>query len=606
MISVSAPSATELYQRLLRHALNYKGVFAIAVLGMLTVSAGETAFAWLMKPIMDQGFVARDQKLMVWLPYLLVGVMFVRGIGQFIDTYCMDWVGRRVIYDLRQQMFERMIRMPAAFFDQNTSSTLVSQLIFDVEQVSRASTEALRVFVRDSLFTIMLLGLMFYHSWKTTLGFLLIVPPALLILRVASKRFRKTSHRIQDTMSDITHHAKEAFQGQELIKAFGGHKREDGVFERANEDNRRHFMKRSLVSAISVPLTIFIAGIGLAVIIWYALNQSGDNQISAGTFVSYITAAVMLMQPLRRLSKVNEVIQTGVAASASIFGTLDRPPEADLGTEEFSAPVAGDIVFDQVSFHYPEVKAAALNGVSFSVKAKTKTALVGMSGSGKTTAMKLLMRLYGYESGEIRIDRQDISQLTLAALREQIAIVPQKTILFDDSIKNNIIYGASKWDEAHFLQVVKAARVAEFAERLPEAYDTEVGENGARLSGGQQQRMGIARALYKNAPILILDEATSSLDSRSEQKIQAAVDQLLENRTSLIIAHRLSTIQDADLILVFDQGELVEQGTHQTLLARQAHYYQLYTAQQNQRSADKGSESNQQKPSTPGKNEQAA
>lgn len=567
------PSSAALYRRLLSYLQPYRGVFAVAVVGMFVVALGETAFVALLKPIMDEGFVNRDQFLIQWLPVALILVTFVRGLGQFVDTYTMAWIGRRVVYDLRNQLFDRQLHLPEAYFDANPSARLVSQLIYDCEQVSNASTSAIRVLVRDTFYILMLLGWMFYLSWKTTLALLLIVPLAWLVIRLSSRKMRQASSELQRSVGRITQLSSEALSGHELVKAFNGFARQIKLFRHSNNRNRQQFMKRTTVVAISVPLIIFIAGLALAMIVWYALIQTGESQVTAGTFISYISATVMLMQPIRRLSRLNEVIQTGVAAADSIFSTLDLQPEQDPGNQDLEIPVSGAITFDRVSFSYPEGKNSALREISFQIPARSKVALVGASGSGKSTVAKLLMGLYAPDSGRILIDDQDTAQLRLHSLREAIAFVPQKSVLFNDSLKENITYGADAFEPDHFDDVIEAALLRQVVESHPEGIDQNIGENGDRLSGGQQQRIAIARALYKNAPILILDEATSALDSQSETMIQQAIDALLENRTALIIAHRLSTVRNADLILVFDHGTLVEQGTHDSLMLRQSGVY---------------------------------
>ncbi len=572
-------SGSDLYRRLLRYVLPYKSVFVIAVVGMFVVALGETSFVALLKPIMDEGFVNRDQFLIKWLPIALVLVIFFRGLGQFVDTYSMDWIGRRIVYDLRNQLFDRHLHLPESYFDHHPTANLVSQLVFECEQVSKASTQALRVLIRDSINIVLLLIWMFYLSWKTTLCLFLIIPIAWLIIRYSSKKLRRASTEVQKSIGRITEVSSEALSGHELVKAFNGFGQQQSLFEQANNRNRQQYMKRSMVVAVSVPLIIFVAGLALAMIVWYALQQTGDQQVSAGTFISYISATVMLMQPIRRLSRLNEVIQTGIAAADSIFGTLDLAPESEMGEADLSQPVQGAIEFKDVSFAYEEEAQSALSKASFSVPPRSKVALVGASGSGKSTVAKLLMGLYAPQSGEITIDQQNIAQLNLHALRAAIAFVPQKSILFNDTLKTNITYGAPALDEVHLAQVISAALLEQVVESNVDGIDQKIGENGEKLSGGQQQRIAIARALYKDAPILILDEATSALDSQAEQKIQSAIDALLKNRTALIIAHRLSTIRNADLILVFNQGEVVEQGTHEQLLEADGVYAGLVMAQ---------------------------
>jgi subfamily B ATP-binding cassette protein MsbA len=576
----SKQTSVELYRRLLRYVVPYKWIFVVAIVGMFVVALGETAFVALLKPIMDDGFVNRDQFLIKWLPLALVVVMFVRGLGQFVDTYTMAWIGRRIVYDLRTQLFDRHLHLTEAYFDSHPTANLVSQLVFDCEQVSKASTQAIRVLVRDSINIVLLLIWMSYLSWKTTLALLIIIPFAWLIIRYSSKKLRKASRELQRTVGRITQVASEALTGHELVKAFNGFERQKRLFELSNNRNRQQFMKRSMVVAISMPLIIFIAGLALAMIVWYALQQTGENQVTAGTFISYISATVMLMQPIRRLSRLNEVIQTGIAASESIFSTLDLAPEQDSGTRSLTEPVLGELSFENVSFSYSDEEQPTLQDICFKVPSRSKVALVGASGSGKTTIVKLLMGLYASDSGSIKIDSQDIIDLSLTSLRGAIAFVPQKSVLFNDSLQENITYGSTSLDKTRFAEVIDAALLTQLVDTHPDGADQNIGENGDRLSGGQQQRIAIARALYKNAPVLILDEATSALDSEAEKKIQTAIDALLENRTALIIAHRLSTIRNADLILVFDQGRIVEQGSHQSLLTQNGVYANLVKAQE--------------------------
>ena len=557
------------------HVLPYKGVFIVALLGMLLVAAGDTGFAWILQPLMDKGFVQRDQAYIAFIPFLLVGIAMVRAIGDFIDGYCINWVSRKVIQDLRQKMFDRLIYAPTEFFDHESSGALVSRLTYDVEQVARASGGAFRILFRDMLKTVFLMSLMFYLSWKLSLIFILIIPVAFFVFKLTSGRFRKISSRIQESVGDITHIAKQAFQGHRLVKIFNAYGHEKQTFFVANNRNRQQSMKKAAILAGSVPLVVFIMGVGVAVVIWLALILG----IKPGVFTSYLVSMTMIVRPVKNLSKVNEVIQTGMAGAESIFKTIDLEIEKDKGRIILD-DVSGNVCFENVSFHYSDDETIILNNISFTMEAGSTVALVGPSGSGKSTIASMLMRFYSPTSGNVTIDGHGLEEISLKNLRDNAAIVSQEIILFDDTVRNNITYGEEgDVDESKLQAAADAARVAEFVDTFVDGMETQVGEAGARLSGGQRQRIAIARALYKDAPILILDEATSSLDSQSEQHIQHAIDRLIQNRTTLVIAHRLSTIENADMILVLDNGEIVERGTHQQLLAVRGHYYHLYDTQ---------------------------
>ena len=573
--STTKTDSASLYKRLFMHVLPYKSVFIAALFGMLLVAVGDTGFAWILQPLMDKGFVQRDQAYIAFIPFLLVGIAMARAIGDFIDGYCINWVSRKVIQDLRQKMFDRLIYAPTEFFDHESSGALVSRLTYDVEQVARASGGAFRILFRDMLKAIFLMSLMFYLSWKLSLIFILIIPVAFFVFKLTSGRFRKISSRIQESVGDITHIAKQAFQGHRLVKIFNAYGHEKQMFFVANNRNRQQSMKKAAILAGSVPLVVFIMGVGVAVVIWLALILG----IKPGVFTSYLVSMTMIVRPVKNLSKVNEVIQTGLAGAESIFKTIDLEIEKDKGKVVLDG-VSGNICFDKVSFHYSDDVTTILNNISFTMEAGSTVALVGPSGSGKSTIASMLMRFYSPTSGEVTVDGHGLEEISLKNLRDNAAIVSQEIILFDDTIRNNITYGEEgDVDESKLQVAVDAARVAEFVDTFPDGMETRVGEAGARLSGGQRQRIAIARALYKDAPILILDEATSSLDSQSEQHIQHAIDRLLQNRTTLVIAHRLSTIENADMILVLDKGEIVERGTHKQLLAARDHYYHLYNTQ---------------------------
>ena len=548
-----------------------------ALVGMLLVASGDAAIVAMLKPIIDRGFVSRDLAFRQWVPIFLLGLALLRALGNFIDSYCMSWVSRRVIQDLRQLMFERLLHAPTHFYDENSSSVLTARLIYDVEQVASASSTAFRVLFRDTFKAAFLLMWMFYMSWQLSLLFCIIIPLAFLIFKISSKRFRAISSRIQESVGAITRIAHEALQGHRVVKIFGAYDYQRRIFLQANNHNRQQAMKRTAVESASVPLTVFLSGAGVAGVIWVALHQD----ITPGVFSSYLASMVMLTKPIRSLSKINLVIQAGLAGAQSIFRTTDLEQERDDGAIELDN-VVGAVRFSNVSFAYRSSEKPILDDVSIDITAGTTVALVGVSGSGKSTIASLLLRFYSPTHGQISLDGKPLDSVTLKSLRANTAIVTQEIMLFDDTIGNNIAYGEKgEIDQQRLRKAAIAANVMEFVEPMAAGLDTLVGEQGVRLSGGQRQRIAIARALYKDAPLLIMDEATSSLDTHSEQHIQAAIGRLLKNRTSLIIAHRLSTIENANLILVLEQGKIVQRGSHAQLLKQVGVYAGLHSAQHN-------------------------
>jgi ATP-binding cassette, subfamily B, bacterial MsbA len=573
---VDLHSSIQLYRRLLGYVWRYKLVFIAAIIGMAISSATDPALAALMKPLLDQGFVARNQDSIRFIPLLLVSLFLLRGISSFIADYCMTWVGRKVIFDIRNAMFVRLVHLSSAFYDLHSSGVLISKIIYDVEQIANAATRAFSTVVKDNIVVAGLFGWMVYLNWKLTLLFAVLGPAISILVRTMSQRFRKISRTIQQSMGEISHVVQEAIDGQRVVKTFCGQQTETEVFAKVNNKNRQQAMKKTVVAASGVPFIQLLAAAALAWVIYVAMQQP---KTTVGDFVSYITAMAMMLGPIRRLTQVNEVMQTGLAASQSIFALLDEPPEPDEGSVEV-ASVQGRIEYQDVGFHYASSHVTALSNVSFCIEPGQTLALVGPSGSGKTTAANLLPRFYKVDEGAILVDGININDLKLNNLRSYISIVSQETMLFDDTVRNNILYGQRVTiPEARILDAAKAAHVMEFAKDMPQGLDTMVGEKGVRLSGGQRQRIAIARALLKNAPILILDEATSSLDTESERHVQAAMQKLMENRTTLVIAHRLSTIEKADRIVVLTQGRIVETGTHRELLALNKVYARLHRMQ---------------------------
>ncbi len=580
-MSDSNHSGAYIYKRLLSYVARYKWVFAAAILGMIVTALADAGFVSMLKPIMDEGLVARSPSMAKWLPILLIGIFLIRGIGVFMDTYGMTWVARKTIFDMRQDMFEKVIHLPVRFYDHNSSASLVSKLVYDVEQVAAASTSVIRVLVKDSLTVIALLSWMAYLNFKLTLVLLILLPIVALIVKTASKRFRKNSHEIQRSIKDIANTSKEAFQGHKIVKTYGGEDYETQRFKAANDDNRHQAMKKAVISAINLSLILVVVGLAVAIIIKMAIDPDNPQLLSAGGFVSYLGAILMMMSPVKRLAKVNETLQAGIAGADSIFTTIDETIESQSGTEPL-VRAKGKINFDNVSFRYADnEQTKVLDNISIDVEPGQSIALVGASGSGKSTIVSLLLRFYELKEGEIKLDDISVKNIKLKELRSNFSIVTQDAILFDDTLRNNITYANNgENDESRLKQVCDAAHVSEFLDKLPNGLDTLIGERGTRLSGGQRQRIAIARAFYKNAPILILDEATSALDTHSERLVQQATQALKQGRTTIVIAHRLSTIENADCIYVMDKGRIVESGTNQELIDKHGYYTRLWQAQQ--------------------------
>jgi subfamily B ATP-binding cassette protein MsbA len=565
-----------LYRRLLRYTWPYRRSFFLAVVGMMIGSATEPVFAALMRPLLNGGFVHRNPVSMRLMPIAVVGLFLVRGVASFAANYLMNWVGRRVVFDIRGQMFSHLLYLPTTFFDGHSSGVLIAKLIYDVEQVASAATRALSTLVKDNATVIGLLGWMFYLNWRLTMAILVAAPVITWVNRRMGKRFRRTSRSIQDSMGAISHVVQEAADGHRVIKTFAGQDEAMRGFTHANEANRRENMRRTRVAASGVPVVQLMAASALAWVVYEAMRQP---HATVGGFMSYVAAMMMLLAPIKRLTQVNETLQTGMAASQSVFSFIDQPPETETG-QRVLTDVRGDVAYHDVSFRYSPEGRRAVNEVSFTVPAGQTVALVGTSGSGKTTIANLLPRFYNAESGHITLDGVDTREITLADLRSHIALVSQETVLFDSTIRENILYGhKGVTDEARLMEIIEAAHVAEFLKDLPHGLETLVGERGVRLSGGQRQRIAIARALLKNAPVLILDEATAALDTESERHVQAAMIRLMQNRTTLVIAHRLSTIEHADCILVMSKGRVVERGTHAELLVLNKMYARLHQMQ---------------------------
>jgi len=575
----TSPDGRLIYRRLLGYVLPHWRAFVTAIIGLVIVAGTEAGFAAFIKPMMDGSFVERDPEVIKLTPFVLIGIFLIRGIASFLSGYSMAWVARKVISNLRGEMFRQLLRLPVTFYDATPSGTLLSKLIYDVEQVARATTDVITIVIRDTFTVIGLLGWMFYLNWRLALILLIGTPVIAQIINFINRRFRRYSTRIQNSIGDVTQIAEESIEGQRVVKTFGGEQYESGRFEQANESNRRLNMKLESTSAASVPLVQFVAAIAAAAVIYIALREVDRNDLTVGSFMSFIAAMMMLLAPMKRLTKITANLQRGIAAAESIFGFIDTTPEVDEGKRELKRS-GGAVAYRDVHFSYRADKEEVLKGISFDVAPGQSIAFVGRSGSGKSTLVSLLPRFYDVGTGQILIDGHDIREFPLPVLRDQIALVSQHITLFNDTIANNIAYGRLEGSSREaIIAAAEAAHAMEFINDLPEGLDTLVGENGVLLSGGQRQRLAIARALLKDAPILILDEATSALDTESERHIQDALEELMQNRTTLVIAHRLSTIENADRILVMDKGRVVESGRHDELLAQKGHYAALYNMQ---------------------------
>jgi len=572
-------TATGIYQRLLGYARAHWRIFAGAVLAMVLVAATETGFAALMKPMLDGNFIERDPATIRLVPIALVLLFLFRGLASFALRYGMALIGRRVICQLRNELFHKFLHLPVSYYDRNTAGRLLSRLTFDVEQVAEASTNAVTILVRDTLTLVFLLAYMFWISGWLTLLFLVIGPVLVLLIRYVSRRFRRISRRIQDSMGELTQFSDEAIHGQRLIKAFNAERWQENRFHEVNERNRKLHLRLAAVAGASTPVIQFISACILALVVYLTTLESVSSEISVGSFVSFIAAMMLLMQPMKRLTNINASVQRGVAAARSIFGVLDEGNE-DGGGSLAVSNARGAIEFRDVSFAYDPHKGNVLDRLSFIIEPGQSVALVGRSGSGKSTLAQLLVRFHDPDSGSVLLDGHDVRDYQLTGLRRQIGMVGQEVTLFNDSIRNNIAFGSlTDSTEEEIVAAAQAAHAMEFIREMPQGLDTRIGDRGMLLSGGQRQRLAIARMVLKNAPVLILDEATSALDSESERLVQDALEQLMRHSTSLIIAHRLSTVEHADRILVLDQGAIVESGTHAELLVKQGMYADLYRLQ---------------------------
>ncbi|MEB3752836.1 lipid A export permease/ATP-binding protein MsbA [Acinetobacter sp. MD2(2019)] len=563
----------KIYFRLLAYLKPYWGYAILVLIGFTLSASTEVSIAKLLEFIIN-AIQKQNIHQTSLFPFLVVLLILVRGVGSFLGDYYSAVISRHLVFSMRQQVFGKLLRLPSTYYLKNSSGQITSKILYNIEQVTAASSESVQILLKEGLIVIGLLGYLFYQNWKLSLVIIVFAPIIGYAVRKAAKRMRKLSTQMQDTMGDVNHVVQESILGQSVVRGFGGQDNEyERLYDRSSENLKRG-LKLHVVNVLNTPIVQFIMSIAMAIIMWIALRPEILGDTSPAQFVAFITAAGMLSKPLKNLTSVNEKLQRGLAAAYSVFELLDMDDEPNKGTQ--TPQLKGAVVFDRVNLVY-EDGSHAIKDFSLNVKAGQTVALVGRSGAGKTSLVNLLVRFHAIQSGEILLDDINIDDIELNCLRTQIAMVNQQVFLFDRSVRDNIAYGQLKnASDADVITAAKSAYAHDFIMNLPQGYDTVLGAQGLNLSGGQRQRIAIARAILKNAPILILDEATSALDNESEHFIQQAFDQAMQERTTIVIAHRLSTIENADQIVVMDQGRIVEQGTHIELLEKRGAYFQLH------------------------------
>nr|WP_257513979.1 lipid A export permease/ATP-binding protein MsbA [Acinetobacter baumannii] len=559
--------------RLISYLKPYWGVALLVLIGFGMNSATEVSVAKLIKFIID-AIQSASRADLDWFPLLIILLVFFRGLGLFMGGYYTAVISRSLVFSIRQEVYAKLLRLPAQYYLDNSSGHITAKIMYNVEQLTAASSESLKTIVRDGMITLGLLGYLFYTNWRLTICIMVFLPVIGILVRKASKRMRKLSMQVQDTMGDVNHVVQESINGNAVVKSFAGEESEQERFYKSSEENLKRGLKMVIVQNLNSPVVQVVMACAMALIVWLALRPQILGNTTAGEFVAYITAAGLLSKPVKNLTDVNEKLQRGLAAAHSVFELLDLPEEQNSG--ELKAQLQGAIRFDHVVLNYAD-GTQAIKDFSLDIRPGETVALVGRSGAGKTSLVNMLVRFQEVSSGQIYLDDLPIRDIELSSLRTQIAMVNQQVVLFNRTVRENIAYGQlHNASDEDVIAAAKAAYAHDFIMNLPNGYDTVLGAQGLNLSGGQRQRIAIARAILKNAPILILDEATSALDNESEHFIQQAFDEAMQDRTTIVIAHRLSTIENADRIVVMDRGQIVEQGTHQELLAKHGAYYQLH------------------------------
>jgi subfamily B ATP-binding cassette protein MsbA len=572
--------AVAVYRRLLSYARPHWRIFMLGVLGMIMYAAVSPLIAWFIKRFLNAAYLAKNTDVLKFVPLGLIGLFVFRGIGDYLSNYFPGLVGRRMIASMRAELFGRYLMLPTSWYERESSGPMLSRLTYNAELVADAATNSVTVLIRDSLTIIGLISYLFWQNWRLAAFAMLAAPVIAGLMRSVNRRFRRYSTRIQNSMGDVTRVAKEAIEAHRVVKVFNAQEHMRAAFAVANELNRHANLRLIAARAASNPVVQLIASFGLAGVLFVADRQLAAGTLQVGELLGFLTALMLVTEPLRRLTNVSGPLQQSIAAGASLFEVLDAPIEPQGGTRTLTR-ARGEVEFRDVNFTYDVDKGKVLHNINLHVPAGTTVAIVGRSGSGKSTLVSLLPRFYDPGSGAVLLDGVDIRDYRLHDLRAQISLVSQDVVLFNDTIRNNIVFGAAGVSEQALSAAAEAAYVSEFASELPLGMDTEVGDRGLLLSGGQRQRIAIARALLRDSPVLVLDEATSALDTASERHIQSALDRLVRDRTTFVIAHRLSTIEHADLIVVMQEGAIVESGTHEQLVARSQVYAQLHQLQFN-------------------------
>ena len=563
------PDFQDIYLRLLSYAIPYKLIIAVSLVSLILLALTNAGFLSLIKQITDEGLIVKNPEATFFLPVALFSLMAIRAVTNFISSYSLRWVSRKIVEDLRNDVFKNIMLLPVRFFDKNAGGNIVSKLTYETERLSEIVIKVTLDAIRDTLTVIAVVGYMLYLDWLLTLAFLLVIPILVIYLKIISPKLRSTGKELQETMGDMTRVSEESITANKIVKIFGTALYELKRFSSYSMRNRKMHTKLAKLAGGNSFFVEIISGLALGFIVYYSLNN-----LTAGEFTAFATALLMLLNPIRKLTALNEHLQVGYSAALSIFEVIDETKESDQGKIS-RKKITGNLRFEDITFTYPNSKNLTLSKVNINIKAGEKVALVGKSGGGKSTIMNLIPRFYSCNSGKITLDEIDIKNYKLANLRDHIALVSQDIVLFNDSVRNNIAYG-KKYNEKQLKAAAKAANALEFIENLEQKFDHIIGDKGVKLSGGQKQRIAIARAILKNSPILLLDEATSALDSESEKLVQKALDNLMKNRTSIIIAHRLSTVINADKIFVVHAGKIVEEGKHIDLIKLNGYYAKLY------------------------------